>query len=76
MYSDGDSEGGAPVITYRNDATGIPVISPNHCDIPMIMLIYGMNNWLVGERNINALVMKIKMANSTCRRMANHAEYW
>ena len=32
--ADGDSEGGAPVILLDAQASGLPVISSDHCDIP------------------------------------------
>jgi colanic acid/amylovoran biosynthesis glycosyltransferase len=35
--SDGDTEGGAPVSIIEMLATGMPVVSTHHCDIPEVM---------------------------------------
>lgn len=34
---DGDTEGGAPVVVLEMAATGMPVLSTSHCDIPNII---------------------------------------
>jgi colanic acid/amylovoran biosynthesis glycosyltransferase len=64
--SDGDTEGGAPVSIIEMAASGIPVISTTHCDIPAIIQdrvtgllaperdVYGLLKqllWLVENRN-------------------------
>lgn len=36
--SDGDTEGGAPVTLIEMAATGIPIVSTTHCDIPEVVL--------------------------------------
>ena len=35
--SDGDSEGGAPVVLLDMAATGMPVVATRHCDIPGVV---------------------------------------
>jgi len=57
--SDGDTEGGAPVSIIDMMATGMPVVSTLHCDIPEVVQ-YGVENWLVKERDVTGLVNKIK----------------
>lgn len=56
--SDGDTEGGAPVSLTDMLATGMPVISTAHCDIPEVVQ-YGMEDWLVQERDVNGLVNRL-----------------
>ena len=36
--ADGDSEGGAPVTIIEMAASGMPVVSSEHCDIPEIII--------------------------------------
>ena len=36
--ADGDSEGGAPVAIIETAATGMPVVSTTHCDIPEVVM--------------------------------------
>jgi len=52
---DGDTEGGAPVTLIEMCATGMPVVSTRHCDIPEVVKdrITGL---LAGERDIEELV--------------------
>ncbi|MCC6300735.1 MAG: glycosyltransferase [Anaerolineales bacterium] len=57
--SNGDTEGGAPVTLIEMMASGIPVISTAHCDIPEVVQ-YGIDNWLVEERNVSGLVAKLR----------------
>jgi colanic acid/amylovoran biosynthesis glycosyltransferase len=47
---DGDTEGGAPVTIIEMIATGMPVISTIHCDIPEV-INYGRERMLSPERN-------------------------
>ncbi len=54
----GDTEGGAPVSLIEMMATGMPVISTTHCDIPEVVQ-YGVKDWLVSERDVNGLVEKL-----------------
>jgi colanic acid/amylovoran biosynthesis glycosyltransferase len=57
--SDGNTEGGAPVTLIEMMATGMPVISTSHCDIPEVVQ-YGIDDWLVEERDVSSLVKKIQ----------------
>ena len=36
--SNGDTEGGAPVAIIEMSASGMPIVSTNHCDIPSVVL--------------------------------------
>jgi len=56
--SNGDTEGGAPVSVIEMMATGMPVVSTSHCDIPEVVQ-YGMKDWLVPERDIQGLVDRL-----------------
>ncbi len=51
---DGDTEGGAPVTLIDLSATGMPIVSTWHCDIPEVVL-NGKTGYLVPERNANSL---------------------
>jgi colanic acid/amylovoran biosynthesis glycosyltransferase len=51
---DGDTEGGAPVTLIDLSATGMPIISTWHCDIPEVVL-NDKTGYLVPERNAQAL---------------------
>lgn len=52
---DGDNEGGAPVTIIEASASGMPIVSTTHCDIPSVVN-HGHSGILVAERNVNALV--------------------
>jgi colanic acid/amylovoran biosynthesis glycosyltransferase len=56
--SNGDTEGGAPVTLIEVMATGMPIVSTVHCDIPEVVQ-YGRDNWLVDERDVHGLVDRI-----------------
>jgi colanic acid/amylovoran biosynthesis glycosyltransferase len=56
--SDGSTEGGAPVTLIEMMATGMPVISTSHCDIPEVVQ-YGIEDWLVDERDTDGLVRRL-----------------
>ena len=56
--SDGDSEGGAPVVLIEMMATGMPVVSTTHCDIPEVV-DYGKGDWLVAEHDVDALASRL-----------------
>lgn len=45
LASDGSTEGGAPVTIIEMAASGMPIVSTNHCDIPYVL----------GERNRSIL---------------------
>lgn len=52
---DGDTEGGAPVSIIEMAASGMPIVSTTHCDIPNIVH-HGVSGLLVEERDVDALV--------------------
>ena len=52
--ANGDTEGGAPVSIIEMMATGMPVVSSRHCDIPEI--VHHMETGLLAEeRDVNGL---------------------
>lgn len=55
---DGDCEGGAPVVLLDAQATGMPVISTKHCDIPQ-EVIDGTTGILCAEGDVAALANAI-----------------
>jgi colanic acid/amylovoran biosynthesis glycosyltransferase len=50
----GDTEGGAPVTIIEMAATGMPVVSTKHCDIPGVILD-GVTGLLADERDTDGL---------------------
>jgi len=56
---DGDCEGGAPVVLLDAQATGMPVISTTHCDIPQ-EVIDGQTGLLSQERDVAGLSRAIQ----------------
>lgn len=57
--SNGDTEGGAPVTIIEAAASGMPVISTEHCDIPFVLSERNAP-FLVPERNAGALCRAIE----------------
>jgi colanic acid/amylovoran biosynthesis glycosyltransferase len=57
--SDGDTEGGAPVTIIEMAASGMPIVSTKHCDIPGV-IEDGVTGLLSPERDINSLVLHIR----------------
>lgn len=55
-----DCEGGAPIVFLDAQATGMPVISTLHCDIPD-EVIHGKTGLLSEEKDISSLVNSIKV---------------
>jgi colanic acid/amylovoran biosynthesis glycosyltransferase len=53
--SDGDTEGGAPVSLIDMSASGMPIVSSVHCDIPEIVR-HGETGWLAAERDVDGIV--------------------
>ncbi len=51
---DMDCEGGAPIVLLDAQATGMPVISTNHCDIPDEVK-HGETGFLSGEKDVESL---------------------
>jgi colanic acid/amylovoran biosynthesis glycosyltransferase len=58
--SDGDTEGGAPVTIIEAAASGMPVISTRHCDIPNVLGKINAN-LLVQEKDVEGLTNAIKL---------------
>jgi len=65
---DGDTEGGAPVSIIEACASGMPVLSTHHCDIPEAV-IDGESGLLVPERDTVALAEKLEY-------LATHDREW
>lgn len=65
---DGDTEGGCPVTIIELSATGMPVLSTTHCDIPEVVLD-GETGYLSSERNVDELY------NNTIKLLEN-ADIW
>lgn len=57
--SDGDTEGGAPVSIIEALASGMPILSTTHCDIPEVVKD-GESGYLVPEGNIDALTERLE----------------
>lgn len=57
--SDGDTEGGVPVSIIEASASGMPILSTTHCDIPEVILDK-KSGFLVPERDVNTLVKKLE----------------
>lgn len=51
---DGDNEGGAPVSLIEAQATGMPVVSTRHCDIPEVV-VDGESGHLSEERDVDGV---------------------
>jgi colanic acid/amylovoran/stewartan biosynthesis glycosyltransferase WcaL/AmsK/CpsK len=65
---DGDTEGGAPVTILEMAATGMPVVSTRHCDIPSVV-IDGQTGLLADERDVDGIAEHL-------RTIAAHPERW
>jgi colanic acid/amylovoran biosynthesis glycosyltransferase len=50
----GDCEGGAPIVLLDAQATGMPVVSTTHCDIPS-EVVHGSTGLLAGEDDVDSL---------------------
>lgn len=57
--SDGDTEGGAPVTLIEMSATGMPIVSTRHCDIPSVVLD-GVTGLLSDEGDIEDLCAHLR----------------
>jgi colanic acid/amylovoran biosynthesis glycosyltransferase len=64
----GDTEGGAPVSIIEMSASGIPILSTFHCDIPEVV-DDGQTGYLVPERDVEALVERLDY-------LITHPEQW
>lgn len=56
---DGDTEGGAPISILEMLASGMPVVSTRHCDIPGI-IDHKKSGLLAEERNVDELIEHIR----------------
>ena len=56
---DGDTEGGAPVTLIEMVATGMPIVSTTHCDIPSVIL-HGKTGLLAPEGNVDSLLEHLR----------------
>jgi len=56
---DGDTEGGAPVTIIEMAASGMPIISTTHCDIPEV-IEDGVTGLLAPERDVDGLVSHMR----------------
>lgn len=65
---DGDAEGGAPVAILEMVATGMPVVSTKHCDIPEV-IDHGRTGLLAEERDVEGLVCHLRW-------LIDHPEQW
>lgn len=54
---DGDTEGGAPVTIIEAAATGMPIVSTRHCDIPDVL--DQASHLLADERDVGGLVDRL-----------------
>jgi colanic acid/amylovoran biosynthesis glycosyltransferase len=66
--SDRDTEGGVPMTLIEMAATGMPVLSTRHCDIPEVIQD-GESGFLVGERDVDGLVDSLQW-------IIEHADEW
>jgi len=57
--SNGDTEGGAPVSIIEASASGMPILSTTHCDIPEVVKDRE-SGYLVPERDIDALTERLE----------------
>jgi colanic acid/amylovoran biosynthesis glycosyltransferase len=76
-----DCEGGAPIVLLDAQATGMPVLSTTHCDIPGEVL-HGISGVLCPERDVEALAKSMQffcdmgqaMFDSFCVGARHHVE--
>lgn len=66
--SDGDTEGGAPVSIIEMAATGMPIISTTHCDIPEVVK-HGNTGLLAPEKDSDTLAEYLRW-------YINHPHKW
>lgn len=57
---DGDNEGGAPVTIIEASASGMPVVSTKHCDIPSV-IIENISGFLSDEKDVVSLVNNLRI---------------
>jgi colanic acid/amylovoran biosynthesis glycosyltransferase len=56
---DGDVEGGVPVVIIEMAASGMPVVSTTHCDIPEVIQ-HGRTGLTAPERDVDALIDQLR----------------
>ena len=56
---DGDNEGGAPVSLIEAQATGMPIVSTRHCDIPEVV-VDGSSGHLTEERDVDGIAASLE----------------
>jgi colanic acid/amylovoran biosynthesis glycosyltransferase len=64
----GDREGGVPVTIIEMAATGMPVVSTRHCDVPEVIR-HGQTGLLAEERDVEGLLVQL-------RRLMEQPEEW
>lgn len=57
--NDGDTEGGAPVSIIEMAATGMPIVSTTHCDIPEVIK-HQITGLLAQERDVEGLITHLR----------------
>lgn len=57
--SDGDTEGGAPVGIIEMTASGMPIVSTTHCDIPNVIAPENQD-MLADERDVEGLISRLR----------------
>jgi colanic acid/amylovoran biosynthesis glycosyltransferase len=57
--ADGDTEGGTVLAIIEMVATGLPVVSSRHCDIPTI-IEHGRTGFLAEEKNVDGLAESLR----------------
>lgn len=67
---DGDTEGGAPIALLDMAASGMPIVSSTHCDIPNVV-IDGVTGLLAKEADLESLVGKLEALVADPDRWAN-----
>jgi colanic acid/amylovoran biosynthesis glycosyltransferase len=67
--SDGDVEGGAPVTLIEAQATGLPVVSTFHCDIPEVV-VDGKTGLLAPERDVSELARHLLILDRHSERLS------
>ena len=58
---DGDSEGGIPVTLIEMAATGLAIVTSNHCDIPALIRDRD-TGWIANENDLEDLIITIERA--------------
>jgi colanic acid/amylovoran biosynthesis glycosyltransferase len=66
--SDGDTEGGAPVSIIEMAASGMPVVSTRHCDIPQV-IVHGEGGRLTEERDVEGILRELRW-------LVSHPDKW